>query len=97
MPTTSGPAKAANGIGSRFDASPDGDQRRSRTRFWRSETLDCGVKDMRAPPILVERTIERQRLWKRLKPEDFLGVTPLFYGHINPYGWFDLDLERPSF
>jgi hypothetical protein len=24
-------------------------------------------------------------------------LTPLFYEHINPYGLFELDLERPSF
>jgi TnpA family transposase len=47
--------------------------------------------------ILVERTVERQNLWNRLKPEDFRGITPLFYSHINPYGRFDLDLSRPSF
>lgn len=47
--------------------------------------------------ILVERTIERQRLWKRLKQEHFRGIAPLFYSHINPHGKFDLDLDRPSF
>ncbi|MGH9455123.1 MAG: Tn3 family transposase [Terriglobia bacterium] len=47
--------------------------------------------------ILVERTIDRQNLWNRLKPEDFRGITPLFYSHINPYGTFELDLSRPSF
>lgn len=47
--------------------------------------------------ILVERTIERQKLWRRLTREDFRGITPLFYSHINPYGTFDLDLSRPSF
>jgi len=25
------------------------------------------------------------------------ALTPLFYEHINPYGLFELDLERPSF
>jgi hypothetical protein len=27
----------------------------------------------------------------------FRALTPLFYGHINPYGLFELDLEGPSF
>jgi hypothetical protein len=26
-----------------------------------------------------------------------LALTPLFHGHINPYGQFALDLARPSF
>ena len=30
-------------------------------------------------------------------PFDFRALTPLFYGHINPYGLFELDLEGPSF
>src|SRR6202047_1462444 len=47
--------------------------------------------------ILIQRTIDRQGLWARLQPEDFRALTPLFYGHINPYGLFKLDLEGPSF
>ncbi|RWK27976.1 Tn3 family transposase [Mesorhizobium sp.] len=30
----------------------------------------------------------------RLAPEDYRGLTPLIYGHVNPYGRFDLDLDR---
>lgn len=30
----------------------------------------------------------------RLTPDDYRGLTPLIYGHINPYGRFDLDLDR---
>ena len=41
--------------------------------------------------ILIQRTIDRQGLWARLQPEDFQGFDPLFYGHINPYGAFELD------
>lgn len=29
--------------------------------------------------------------------EDFRGLTPFFYGHINPYGQFVLDLSQLSF
>jgi TnpA family transposase len=45
--------------------------------------------------LLVERTIEREGLWERLTTEDFRALTPLFHGHINPYGQFALDLARP--
>ena len=31
---------------------------------------------------------------KRMLPEDYRGLTPLIYGHVNPYGRFDLDLGR---
>ena len=47
--------------------------------------------------ILVERTIEREGLWERLGAEDPRALTPLFYGHVNPYGQFALDLNRASF
>ena len=47
--------------------------------------------------VLVEQTIEREGLWERLSAEDLRALTPLFHGHINPYGQFALDLDRPSF
>jgi hypothetical protein len=47
--------------------------------------------------ILVERAIEQEALWGRLSVEDLRALTPLFHGHINPYGQFSLDLARPSF
>ena len=30
----------------------------------------------------------------RLSAEDYRGLTPLIYLHINPYGRFDLDLDK---
>jgi hypothetical protein len=47
--------------------------------------------------ILDERTIEQEGLWQHVSAEDRRGLTPLFHGHINPFGQFALDLERPSF
>jgi len=47
--------------------------------------------------LLDERTIEREGMWERLTAEDLRALTPLFHGHINPYGQFALDLSRPSF
>jgi len=47
--------------------------------------------------LLVELTIEREGMWERLTAEDRGALTPLFHGHINPYGQFALDLGRPSF
>ena len=29
----------------------------------------------------------------RMMPEDYRGLTPLIYSHVNPYGRFDLDLD----
>jgi TnpA family transposase len=47
--------------------------------------------------LLLERTIERDGFWEHLSAEDLRALTPLFHGHINPYGQFTLDLARPSF
>ncbi len=47
--------------------------------------------------LLVEQTIERRNLMESLSVEDLRALTPLFYEHVNPYGLFELDLERPSF
>jgi hypothetical protein len=32
----------------------------------------------------------------RLSAEDYRGLTPLIYTHINPYGRFDIDLDQQS-
>jgi hypothetical protein len=33
--------------------------------------------------------------WKaRMTAADARGLTPLIWGHVNPYGVFDLDMER---
>jgi hypothetical protein len=29
-----------------------------------------------------------------MKPEDWRGLMPLFYQHVNPYGHFTLDLTQ---
>lgn len=47
--------------------------------------------------ILVERTIEKEKMINRLSVEDLRALSPLFYEHINPYGVFEIDVNRPSF
>jgi len=29
-----------------------------------------------------------------MTPEDFRGLTPLFYHHVNPYGIFELNMDQ---
>ena len=39
------------------------------------------------------QSVLRRSDWSdRLKDEDLRGITPLVYGHVNPYGRFDLNL-----
>ena len=30
----------------------------------------------------------------RMAPEDFRALTPLIHSHVNPYGSFELDMEK---
>ena len=46
--------------------------------------------------VLVEHTIAQHQLRDQLSAEDRRALTPLFYAHVNPYGLFALDLDRPS-
>jgi hypothetical protein len=35
------------------------------------------------------------RVWlDRMEPDDFRTLTPLIYAHINPYGTFELDMQK---
>ena len=47
--------------------------------------------------VLIEQTIAQHHLLDQLSAEDRRGLTPLFYGHVNPYGLFALALDQPSF
>ena len=47
--------------------------------------------------ILLERTIEQHAMVDTLTDRDRQALTPLFYGHINPYGLFELNLQKASF
>ena len=46
--------------------------------------------------ILVEQTIAQHQLLGHFSAADYRGLSPLFYEHVNPYGLFELDLDRPS-
>jgi TnpA family transposase len=47
--------------------------------------------------ILLEQTIEQKNLYDLLSEVDRRALTPLFHRHINPYGIFELSLEKASF
>jgi TnpA family transposase len=46
--------------------------------------------------LLVERTLAQHRLLEQLSEDDRRAESPLFYEHVNSYGRFALDLNRPS-
>lgn len=47
--------------------------------------------------VMVERVMNEQKLLERMVPEDLRALTPLFTSNVNPYGDFELNLEKPSF
>ena len=42
--------------------------------------------------LMLQQVLSDEAWEERLTTEDQRGVTPLFYGHINPYGIFPLDM-----
>ncbi|MFZ0254688.1 MAG: Tn3 family transposase, partial [Gammaproteobacteria bacterium] len=43
--------------------------------------------------LMLQQVLAEEAWEDRLTREDLRGVTPLFYGHINPYGIFPLDMS----
>lgn len=50
-----------------------------------------------ANTLMVERVLTAEGIATRMEDEDFRALTPLFTSSINPYGYFELDLDKPSF
>jgi len=44
---------------------------------------------------LLVQNILKEKAWRdRLQPEDYRGLTPLFYAHVNPYGRLELNMDE---
>lgn len=44
--------------------------------------------------LLLQRVLAEKEWAALMKPEDWRGLSPLLYGHVNPYGLFTLDLSE---
>jgi TnpA family transposase len=42
--------------------------------------------------LMVQEVLAEPTWFQRMTDEDWRGLTPLFYGHVNPYGKFELDM-----
>jgi hypothetical protein len=42
----------------------------------------------------VQKVLSEKEWLNRMQPEDFRELTPFFYGHITPYGEFQLDVNK---
>jgi len=43
---------------------------------------------------MVQDVLKDDTWLKRLTAEDYRGLTPLFYGHVEPYGTLRLDMKE---
>lgn len=44
---------------------------------------------------LMIQQVLKENIWhERMMAADFRALTPLIYAHINPYGWFELDMDK---
>ena len=43
--------------------------------------------------LMIQQVLTRPEWKGRLTPRDLHALTPLFWGHVNPYGRFDLDMR----
>ena len=44
--------------------------------------------------LMIQQVLTDQAWWERMQPDDLRALTPLIYAHINPYGKFDLDMQK---
>jgi len=44
--------------------------------------------------LLVQKVLAEKEWLEKMQSEDFRGLTPLFYGHVNPYGRLVLDMNE---
>ena len=47
--------------------------------------------------IMIQQVLSEPKMMDKMRKEDFRALTPLIYGHITPYGLFDLDMDRRLF
>ena len=43
--------------------------------------------------LMIQQVLSDPTLMKAMTKEDFRGLTPLIFNHINPYGIFSLDMD----
>ena len=44
--------------------------------------------------LMIQQVLKESIWHDRMTVADFRALTPLIYAHINPYGWFELDMDK---
>ena len=42
--------------------------------------------------LFIQQLLDEPAWRARMTAEDWRGLTPLIYHHVNPYGWIELDM-----
>jgi len=44
--------------------------------------------------LMIQQVLSQPEWMKLMKPEDLRALSPLIWGHVNPYGTFKLDMSE---
>jgi TnpA family transposase len=44
--------------------------------------------------LLIQDILSEEEWFNSMEKEDFRAITPLIYSHVNPYGNFNLDMDK---
>ena len=44
--------------------------------------------------LLIQRVLSEPGWWQIMQAEDYRALSRLIYTHVNPYGRFDLDMDK---
>jgi TnpA family transposase len=44
--------------------------------------------------LMIQNVLSERKWMKKMMEEDFRALTPLIHAHVNPYGTFELDMEK---
>lgn len=44
--------------------------------------------------LMIKNVLSERKWMKKMVEEDFRALTPLIHAHVNPYGTFELDMEK---
>ena len=44
--------------------------------------------------LMIQEVLKERQWFDPMREADFRALTPLIYSHINPYGWFELDMDK---
>ena len=44
--------------------------------------------------LMIQKLLSQQHWQSWLTPRDYAALTPFIWEHVNPYGWYELDMNR---